>query len=30
MRHREFLGDRIAKLEDGHQVLRDVISIAVP
>lgn len=28
-RHREFLEDRIGKLKDGYQVLRDVISIAV-
>lgn len=28
-RYREFLEDRIGKLTDGHQVLRDVISIAV-
>ncbi|KAL9126644.1 MAG: hypothetical protein Q9217_004334 [Psora testacea] len=27
-RHREFLEDRIGKLTDGHQVLRDVTSIA--
>ena len=27
-RQREFLEDRIGKLEDGHRVLRDVISAA--